>query len=393
MLVEPPVAPDRLSAIRAPFTAFGGVWSDAAVLQPLSLLLDLAGEAMRARLFTVQGEGAGELCLRPDFTIPIAMAHIVGGGVVGRYLYEGKAFRTTPRGSGRPAEFLQIGAEVYGPSDDKVAQDVEIAALAWTASQAGGRSDLGLVLGDVALFGAFLAALDLPEALRTRLVSGYANGRSLHRELSSAQSGPAPRAGGRLPDLLSGLPEGEATGVLEELWKLAGISPVGGRSPAEIAHRLCMRAEQASAGRLSPAEADLIARYLDIVAPPREAFDRIEALAYEARVEFDTQLQPWVQRLRGLVRRRSARVGDDLLHRLHARLRLLRRHAVRGAEPGAGIRPSRGHRRPIRQPADAARRPREDGRHRLHDPARPRRGGWWGMSAPARFRHPLQGPA
>ncbi len=300
MLVERAVAPERLSAIRAPFMAFGGTWSDAAVLQPLSLLLDLAGEAMRARLFTVQGEGAGELCLRPDFTIPIATAHIESGAAEGRYLYEGKAFRTAPRGSGRPAEFLQIGAEVYGPSDDKVAQDVEIAGLAWTAAQAGGRSDLGLVLGDVALFDAFLTALDLPQALRTRLVGAHASGRSLHRELFRAQSGAAPRTGERLPQLLGSLPEGEATGVLEELWKLAGISPVGGRSPAEIAHRLCARAEQASAGRLSPAEADLITRYLDIIAPPREAFDRIESLAYEARVEFDTQLQPWVRRLHGL---------------------------------------------------------------------------------------------
>ncbi len=300
MLVERPVAPDRLSAIRAPFVAFGGVWSDAAVLQPLSLLLDLAGEAMRARLFTVAGEGAAELCLRPDFTIPIATAHIESGALEGRYLYEGKAFRTAPRGSGRPAEFLQMGAEVYGQADDKIGQDVEIAALAWTASQAGGRSDLGLVLGDVALFDAFLAALDLPQALRTRLVGAYASGRSLQQELSRARSGPAPRAGERLPELLGSLPEGEATGVLEELWKLAGISPVGGRSPAEIAHRLCARAEQAWAGRLSPAEADLITRYLEIIAPPREAFDRIESLAYEAKVEFDVQLQPWVRRLRGL---------------------------------------------------------------------------------------------
>ncbi len=300
MLAERVLAPEQIAPVRAPFEAFGGVWTDAAVLQPLSLLLDLAGEAMRARLFTVQGEGAAELCLRPDFTIPIATAHIAAGASEGRYLYEGKAFRTAPRDSGRPAEFLQIGAEVYGEPEDRVAQDVEIAVLAWTASQAGGRADLGLVLGDVSLFDGFLTALDLPQALRQRLVRAYASGRGLRAELDRQQSGAALRTGGRLAELLSGLPEGEATGVLEELWRLAGISPVGGRSPAEIAHRLCVRAEQASAARLSVGEADLIARYLDVVAPPREAFDRIESLAYEAKVAFDVQLQPWVRRLRGL---------------------------------------------------------------------------------------------
>jgi ATP phosphoribosyltransferase regulatory subunit len=298
---EPALPADRLAAIRAPFEAFGGAWTDVGVLQPLPLLLDLLGEAMRARLFTVAGEGAGELCLRPDFTIPIACAHIHSGAAQGRYLYEGKAFRTAPQDLGRPVEFLQIGAEVYGETADRAGEDVEIAALAWTASLAGGRGDLGLVLGDVSLFDAFLTAVDIPAAARTRLVGAYSRGQGVRAELARATAGAsAPGGGGRLAELLSGLAEGEATGVLEEVWRLAGIQPVGGRSPAEIAHRLCARHEQASAARITPAEADLIGRYLDIVAPPREAFGRIEAIAYEARVEFDVQLRPWIERLKAL---------------------------------------------------------------------------------------------
>ena len=50
----------------------------------------------------------------------------------------------------------------------------------------------------------------------------------------------------------------EASAVLEEVWGLAGIQPVGGRSAAEIVHRLSQRAEAASAPRLSAAQADLI---------------------------------------------------------------------------------------------------------------------------------------
>ena len=304
MLTERAIPSARLAAVRAPFKAFGGVWSDAAVLQPLSLLLDLTGEAMRARLFTVAGEGAGELCLRPDFTIPIASAHIASGAQEGRYLYEGKAFRTAPRDLGRPVEFLQIGAEIYGACEDRAQQDAEVAALAWSAAAAGGRGDLGLVLGDVSLFDAFLAALDLPHAIRPRLSRTYARGRGVRTELARATAGAAAlRSGGRLAQLLSGLPEHEASSVLEEVWRLAGIQPVGGRSPAEIVHRLCARAGQTSAAHLSVAEADLVGRYLDIIAPPREALERVEALAYEAKVEFDVQLRPWVERLRAMVER------------------------------------------------------------------------------------------
>ncbi len=308
VIAEAPAPPDVLAAIRAPFEAFrtdtGGAWIDPPVLQPLNLLLDLAGEAMRARLFTIQGEGSAELCLRPDFTISIASTHINARAASGCYLYEGKAFRTAPRDSGRAVEFLQIGAEVYGSTADAALQDAEIAALAWRASTAGGRADLGLFMGDVALFAAFLTALGLPDAERARLTRAFATGRGVKRLLAQAAvpASEAARAesGGRLAALLGDLPETEAASVLEELWTLAGIQPTGGRSPAEIVHRLAARADQARGPRLTAAETELISRYLDIIAPPHEALERIESLAYGAKVEFDIQLQPWVRRLKAL---------------------------------------------------------------------------------------------
>jgi ATP phosphoribosyltransferase regulatory subunit len=74
--VEPPVPAQTLSAIRAALTAAGATPVDAPILQPLGLLIDLAGEAMRARLFVVQAEGGAEACLRPDFTVAVARQHI-----------------------------------------------------------------------------------------------------------------------------------------------------------------------------------------------------------------------------------------------------------------------------------------------------------------------------
>jgi ATP phosphoribosyltransferase regulatory subunit len=301
-LAESLPPPAVLAAIRAPFEAFGSTaaWVDAPVLQPLNLLLDLAGEAMRARLFVVQGEGAAEACLRPDFTIPLAHAHLLGGSEAGRYLYQGKAFRTAPLGAARPSEFWQIGAEVYGAADDPAVQDAEIAALAWAGAAAGGRTDLTLTLGDVGLFAAFLVALDLPSPVQARLVRTYASGRGLRAELARTQVGRADPRGGRLAELLSDLPESEAAGVLEELWRLAGIQPVGGRAPAEIVHRLSQRAEVMRNAKLSPAESDLIARYLEISGDIRSALDRIERLAYSAKIDFEPQLAPWIRRLTAL---------------------------------------------------------------------------------------------
>lgn len=291
----PPAA--SAAAIRAPFEAFGGTWTDAAVLQPLGVLLDLAGEAMRARLIVVSG-GAEDKALRPDFTIPVAMAHIATGAAAGRYLYAGDAFRVA--GSGRPTEFGQIGAEVLGDTADPAADDAAIAALGWAAARAGGRDDLALRFGDVSLFHAFLTALGLPEATVTRLVRSLPSPRLMARELDRAAAPAAPRGEGRLAAILADLPEGEAASLLEELWKLAGIQPVGGRAPAEIVHRLAHRAEAARAQPLSDAEIDLIRRYLAIAAPPRPALEAVDALANEGGGDLDGVLEAWVRRLKAL---------------------------------------------------------------------------------------------
>ncbi len=306
-LAPEPVDRAVLDAVRAPFAAYaartGAEWTDAPTLLPLSLLLDLAGEGMRARLFTAQAEGGEELALRPDFTVSLARAFAGLGGGEGRWLYEGQAYRVAPAGSGRPSEFLQLGLEVFGSEGDPSVEDAEVAALAWAAARAGGRGDLRLLFGDVGLFAAFLQALALPDGVRGRLAHAFASGRSVAAELDRLAEGAPARASadaageGRLPALLADLPEEEAAAVLEELWALAGIQPVGGRGAAEIVHRLAVRAETQRAPRLSPAERGLVESYLQVRAAPEAALDRVQDLAHAAAGGLDPLIEGWRRRL------------------------------------------------------------------------------------------------
>jgi ATP phosphoribosyltransferase regulatory subunit len=55
----------------------------------------------------------------------------------------------------------------------------------------------------------------------------------------------------RLAGLLSGLGEAEAVALLEEVWSLAGVSPVGGRPTAQIARRLAARGGEGARARLT----------------------------------------------------------------------------------------------------------------------------------------------
>ena len=296
--LEPAVPPEALAAIRAPFLDQDAVLIDTPVMQPLDVLLDLSGEAMRPRLFVVQAEGVDEACLRPDFTIPVAQVHIASGAAAGRYLYEGKAFRVAPQGSERSEEFLQIGMEAYGGSDAARA-DAAMAGLAWRAAVAGGRRDLAMETGDIGLFGVFLKALGLAPPLQRRLDRAFRRPRGLRAEVMRALS-PAAAVGdaGRLPAILAGLPEAEAAQALQELWGLAGVQPVGGRSPAEIVHRLAERAEAAGTPALDPADADRIERFMTISDRPAAALAAVSALAKGAALE--AALQAWSDRLSAL---------------------------------------------------------------------------------------------
>lgn len=298
MRAEPNLPPEALAAIRAPFLAAGAEAVDAPILQPLSLILELAGEAMRARLFVVQAEGGQETCLRPDFTVPVVRQHLDSGKPAGRYVYEGKAFRASPDAD-RPEEFRQIGLERFDDAAAPAAPaDAEIAALAWSAAQAGGRDDLSLWLGDIALFAAFIDAQGLAPSLAARLKRVAARPRLLAAELARAGAEPETQAdSGRLAGLLSGLSEAEAATVLEEVWALAGIDPVGGRGPAAIAQRLIRRAQAASAPALTLDQADSITRFLAVDDAPQAAFAAIRAIAGAKASALDGALSDWTQRL------------------------------------------------------------------------------------------------
>lgn len=290
MRLERAIPKSALAAIRAPFEG-AGAEIETPVLQPLALLLDLAGEAMRPRLFVVQAEGGEEAALRPDFTIPIARAHIASGAAEGRYVYEGKAFRAAG-GSARAEEFLQLGLEVYG-GGDAAAVDAEILSRAWKAAAAGGRGDLSLVLGDVSLFSALVEDMDLEPALAARLKRAFNRPRLLSAELSPVDGEvAAPRS--RLAGLLGGLGEAEAVALLEEVWSLAGVSPVGGRPTAEIARRLAARGGEGARARLSEDQIGRVRAFLAIEDTPAIA---LGALAGLGGARLDERLGEWRRRM------------------------------------------------------------------------------------------------
>ena len=147
-------------------------------------------------------------------------------------------------------------------------------------------------IGDVGLFSAFVAALDLAPAWKRRLVKDFNRKWSLAHDLDqlalAAASGP-PEYQGVLAALAGSDPKA-AHHLVTDLLSIAGIEAVGGRSVAEIAERFLEQAALGAGTRLPRETRALIERFLAVRGDPDEAAGELRALAADAKLSLGPAL-------------------------------------------------------------------------------------------------------
>ncbi|TBW37240.1 ATP phosphoribosyltransferase regulatory subunit [Siculibacillus lacustris] len=267
-----------------------------AILLPADLFLDTAGEEIRRRLYLTSDVDGRELCLRPDFTIPICR-HYLEAGELGREAalgYFGPVFRQRGDESG---EFLQAGIELFG-NTDRAAADADVAALAHRAAGLFGLEEPIVKIGDEGLFLALLDALGLAPPLRRRLRGQFGDPARLARtirRLAGEDAGDIVRHAGLLGALAGAEPEA-ARQVVEDLIGLAGIRAVGGRTAHEIAERFLERAALGADKGFTAATATVLERYLAIECSPDRAVDALDAFQRDTGLSFGPALDLFAAR-------------------------------------------------------------------------------------------------
>jgi len=295
-----PESPSKAAALRAGaealdhFLAAGFVRLEPPVLQPASVFLDMSGEDIRGRLYLATDASGAELCLRPDYTVPVCLAYLASpeAGRAAQYAYLGPVFRARP---GQSGEMLQTGLESYGRADVEAA-DAEILALALEAAELAGARPLNVRIGDAKLFDSALSALSLPEVWLRRIRRGLARGRSLETILANGGGQGALAQSGVLAALESADHTG-AKALVEDLLAIAGIATVGGRSAGEIADRFLEQAAQRSQSHVGAEQQEAIRRFLAISGDPDSASRRLRALADEAKLDLGAALDSFDQRV------------------------------------------------------------------------------------------------
>jgi ATP phosphoribosyltransferase regulatory subunit len=279
----------RLAAILAHFERAGFTRHEPRLLQPASVFLDRSGEDFRGHLYLTTDASGAELCLRPEYTIPVCLDYLASPrmGAPASFAYGGSVFRAPLHGGAGPGEFLQAGIESFG-RDDREASDAEILGAALDAAEAAGAKGLSVRIGDAGLVGAFLDGLDLPPVWRRRVEAGHARGHSVGAIFSPPRRNGSEQAG--VLAALTKVDPADARRLVEDLLSIAGITAVGGRSAAEIAERFLDQATLAEGAGVSTEKRALAEAFFAIEGAPDIASAALRKLAEHANLNLTAAL-------------------------------------------------------------------------------------------------------
>jgi len=284
-------APDaQAEALLASFERTGFARAAPAILQPAEPFLDLSGEDIRKRMYLTTDPQGQELCLRPDLTIPVSRDYLASpaAGKPQGFCYLGPVFRH--RGDA-PGEFLQAGVESFGRLDTPAA-DAEMLALGLEATAHYGLAAPDVRMGDIGLFSALVAALDLAPAWKRRLIKDFNHKSSLVQDLDRLAVSTT-RAKSEYQGVLSALAGSDpqaARALVTDLLSIAGITAVGGRSVGEIAERFLEQAALAAQSSLPPDIRVLIEKFLAVTGDLGHVASALRSLARDAKIKLDAAL-------------------------------------------------------------------------------------------------------
>ena len=258
------------------------------VLQGADTFIDLSGEEIARRLYMVENDGGRRLALRPDFTIPVALAFLEKGGKgEARLAYSGSIFR-------RPAETQQVGFECLGASEG-AAVETEILTLALDGIAASGIQKPTLAMGDLGLLEAMLDAVPLVNDRRAQLKHAVGNPVKFSRLLAHYRN-PGARYEGdpdraAFLDRFSGVSEERAILLVEDRFAESGLVDPVGRGVSEIAGRLIALAADRDAAPMDKAHADALTSYLALKGQASGICDMVAGFASAHDFSIDPALE------------------------------------------------------------------------------------------------------
>ena len=271
------------TSIGSPFERLGGELVDPEMILPVALPLDLCGESVRARLCVFTDHNNQDMALRPDLTLPVALAEIAGrasGVVTGEHVqrYEARAFRQ-PAAAGEPMEFVQVGFERFG-AEASAQIDAEAYALVSDAAEGAGVEDGIARFGDLGILPGVIDLLDLSAATKAGLQRAFREEGGVRAFLDRRDS-----AADAFVQSLQGLDRPGVENKVAERFAAGGISNFSDRTHDEVVTRLMEQARELESGAVPELAKHTLEAVLDVRCKLDEAAGVLGEIVREAGIE------------------------------------------------------------------------------------------------------------
>ena len=165
------------SSIREFFINKGYTFCNPAMTIPADIVMNFMGEDVRNRLLFTNSPSGDELCLRPDFTLPLAISYINNEVQANKFVYDGYAFRfpSINEKTRYCPEFRQIGIENFGDIN-KINVEGDVISQACEILSSFYDDHLEIKISDISMFYQLLNHLKIDTYLFNRVRRLYWSG-------------------------------------------------------------------------------------------------------------------------------------------------------------------------------------------------------------------------
>ena len=167
------------ASIREFFINKGYTFCNPAMTIPADIVMNFMGEDVRNRLLFTSSPSGDELCLRPDFTLPLAISYINNELQANKFVYDGYAFRfpSINEKTRYCPEFRQIGIENFGDKN-KIDAEGDVISQAYEILSSFYDDHLEIKISDISMFYQLLDHLKIDTNLFNRIRRLYWRGLS-----------------------------------------------------------------------------------------------------------------------------------------------------------------------------------------------------------------------
>ena len=256
------------ASIREFFISKGYTFCNPAMTIPADIVMNFMGEDVRNRLLFTSSPGGDELCLRPDFTLPLAISYINNELQSNKFVYDGYAFRfpSINEKTRYCPEFRQIGIENFGDKN-KIDAEGDVISQAYEILSSFYDDHLEIKISDISMFYQLLDHLNIDTHLFNRFRRLYWRGLSATeikdsiKKIINTRFDIKPRL-----DLIEEYKNNNLSSIAF-IQKLAGsddLSVFSGRQPDDIVKRYIDKSELSNNNAINDTVIEQITEFLSI---------------------------------------------------------------------------------------------------------------------------------